>query len=150
MNPAQPEHLVLPRAAAEFLPHRPPMQLVEELRTANEGNGTVSVRLAQGCPLLGPTGGLEGVAMVELLAQGYAAVQGYADLSAGKAPGRGFLVGIRRARVCGSARVGDELTITVRTVARIDTFAMVEGEVYRGEEELARATLKLWLPETDA
>ena len=146
MSSDLPDHLLLPRAAGDFMPHRLPMRLVDRLLAAADGCGTVSVRLADGCPLLAPDGTLEGVALVELMAQGYAAVQGYTDQCAGHPPGRGFLVGIRRAQLPGKARAGEELTVEVHTVARIEAFALIEGEVRRGAEVLASAALKLWLP----
>ncbi len=146
MSEALPDNLRLPRPAREFLPHRPPMQLVDRLLTAADGNGTVEVVPGPGCPLLDADGGLETVALVELLAQSYAAVQGYSDHCAGRPPGRGFLVGIRRAQLYAPARRGDRLLVTVRTIARIERFAMVEGEVRCGDSLLASAVFKLWLP----
>jgi predicted hotdog family 3-hydroxylacyl-ACP dehydratase len=146
MTEALPDNLRLPRPAREFLPHRPPMQLVDRLLSAEDGTGTVEVVPGPDCPLLGADGGLETVALVELLAQGYAAVQGYIDRCAGRPPGRGFLVGIRRAQLYAPARRGDRLLVTVRTVARLERFAMVEGEVRCGDSLLGSAVFKLWLP----
>lgn len=141
--PAAPQ---LPRPAGEFLPHRPPMQLVDQLLTAADGCGSVETTLGPGCPLLGADGRLETVTLIELLAQCYAAVQGYSDRCAGRSAGQGFLVGIRRAQLFAPARSGDRLLVSVRTAARVDTFAVVEGEVHCGGRLLASAVFKLWLP----
>lgn len=146
MSAALPATPQLPRPAGEFLPHRPPMQLVDRLLSAADGSGCVETTVAAGCPLLAADGRLESVALIELLAQCYAAVQGYIDQCAGRPPGRGFLVGIRKAQLYAPARVGDRLLVAVRTAARVDTFVMVEGEVHCGDRLLASALFKLWLP----
>ncbi len=146
MSPALPTAPQLPRAAGEFLPHRPPMQLVDRLLAAANGSGSGETTVAAGCPLLGADGRLEKVALIELLAQCYAAVQGYIDQCAGRPPGRGFLVGIRKAQLYAPARIDDRLLVAVRTVARVDTFVMVEGEVRCDDRLLASALFKLWLP----
>ena len=147
---ATPDPWQLPQAAREFMPHRPPMQLVERLLVAENGNGEVETVLAADSPLTGADGRIEEAALVELIAQAYAAVQGYCDLRAGRQPGRGFLVGIRQAQMTAPARCGERLRIAVRTQARVESFAMVEGEVHCGERLLASAVIKLWLPGGEA
>jgi len=137
---------ILPQPAREFLPHRPPMQLVDRLLAVDSGEGLLEVVPGPGNPLLGKDGELDGVALIELIAQGYAAIQGYEDRCAGRPPGRGFLVGIRRAELFAPARLGECLQVRVRTQARVDAFAMIEGEVRSGAALLASAALKLWLP----
>ncbi|AMV72122.1 hypothetical protein DBW_1765 [Desulfuromonas sp. DDH964] len=137
---------ILPQPAREFLPHRPPMQLVDRLLAVDGEEGLLEVVLAPDNPLLGKDGKLDDVALIELIAQGFAAIQGYADYCAGRPPGRGFLVGIRRAELLAPARLGDRLLVRVRTLARLDTFSMIEGEVRCGDSLLATAALKLWLP----
>lgn len=146
MHQALPENLRLPLPAGDFLPHRPPMQLVDHLLNAADGSGTVEVNPGPGCPLSNSAGELDAVTLIELVAQSYAAVQGYDDLRAGRPAGQGFLVGIRRAQLFASSRCGERLLVEVRTVARLDAFAMVEGEVRAGERLLASAAIKLWLP----
>ncbi len=137
---------ILPLPAREFLPHRPPMQLVDRLLAVDGDEGLVAANLAPGNPLLGDDGALDSVALIELIAQGYAAIQGYVDRCAGRPPGRGFLVGIRRAELFAPARLGECLLVRVRTVARVNTFVVIEGEVRSGGTLLATAALKLWLP----
>lgn len=146
MNDSVASFQVLPQPAREFLPHRPPMQLVDRLLAVDGDEGLVEVTLAPGNLLLGGDGVLDGVALIELIAQAYAAIQGYVDHCAGRPPGRGFLVGIRRAELLAPALLGMTLLVTVRTVARLDAFAMVEGEVRFDDTLLATAALKLWLP----
>lgn len=139
--------LTLPRSAAELLPHRPPMQLIDRL-LASDGNSAVAETLPAGDHLFaGADGRLDPVALIEMFAQTYAAMQGFEDLRIGRAVKEGFLVGIRRIRIEGTARVGERLEVMVRTIGAIDGFAVAEGEVRSGGAVLAAGSLKLWIPD---
>lgn len=143
-----PNRLQLPMAAEELIPHRLPMRQVESLLEFSEGGGVVEAVVEAENPLLDEDGSLSEVALVEMLAQSFAAVQGYADRRAGKPIGEGFLVGIRKISIEAKARRGDRLTIRIRPVATLEGFAVVEGELSRDGEVLAAGSLKLWLPPT--
>jgi predicted hotdog family 3-hydroxylacyl-ACP dehydratase len=95
-------------------------------------------------------GKIDEVAFMELIAQSYAAFKGYMDRMNGKPPGEGFLVGVRNLEVTGRAYAGDRLLTSIRTVAALGGFAVVEGSVTRGDETLASGTLKLWLVDPHA
>lgn len=139
--------LTLPCSAAELLPHRPPMQLVDRL-LASDGNAAVAETFPAADHLFANAdGSLDPVALVEMFAQTYAAMQGFEDLRFGRPVKEGFLVGIRRIRVEGTARVGERLEVMVRTIGAIDGFAVAEGEVRRGDTVLAAGSLKLWIPD---
>jgi len=145
-----PNRLQLPMAAEELIPHRLPMRQVERLLAFHDGEGVVEVVVGGENPLLEEDGTLSEVALVEMLAQAFAAVQGYADRLAGKPVGEGFLVGIRKISIESKARRGDRLTVRIRPVATIEGFAVVEGELSREGETLASGNLKLWLPPAGA
>lgn len=121
------------------------MCLIEALTGAEKGGGTVTALVPADGPFTRDDGFLEDVALVEMLAQAYAALQGYEDRLRGEEVKRGFLVGVRSMSVTGSARAGDRLEMALTTVASLDGFAIAEGEVRRGEEVLARGSLKLWI-----
>jgi predicted hotdog family 3-hydroxylacyl-ACP dehydratase len=72
------------------------------------------------------------------------------DLVEGKPAMEGFLVGVRHLVVTGRAVAGDRLLTSIRTVAALGGFVVVEGTVTRGGETLASGTLKLWLVDPDA
>jgi predicted hotdog family 3-hydroxylacyl-ACP dehydratase len=131
--------------ADRILPHLPPMRLVDTLLSCEDGSGEVEACLPAHSLLAGRDGGIDETALIELIAQGYAAVKGYNDLVRGIPPGKGFLVGMRKLRITGKARAGDRLRISIRTVGVFGNFAVVEGAVVRGGETLASGTLKLWL-----
>ncbi len=137
--------LTLPMPAEAFIPHRPPMRLVDTLISYGDTAGVVEARPAADCILVDADGALDEAALVELLAQGYAVIKGYDDLLHMKEISEGFLVGVRKFRITGSARVGDRLLIKIRTVGSFDGFAVAEGEIERAGETIASGTIKLWI-----
>lgn len=136
----------LPLPAEQLIPHRPPMRLVDALLEFREKSGVVAATVTAEGPLTTCDGRLEAVGLIEILAQAYAAVQGYDDLRQGRPVQMGFLVGIRSIRIEGEARVGDRLLVQLRPLAEMEGFALAEGEIRRGDSLLASGTLKLWIP----
>jgi 3-hydroxyacyl-[acyl-carrier-protein] dehydratase len=134
-----------PIPAGDLIPHRPPMRLIDALTDFREQAGTLKAVVRSDSPLTRKDGTLEEVGLVEMLAQAYAALKGYEDRLGGEAVKRGFLVGVRALSTTGIARVGDHLEIHLKTVAVLDGFAVAEGKVLRGDDVLARGTLKLWV-----
>jgi predicted hotdog family 3-hydroxylacyl-ACP dehydratase len=132
-------------AAERLIPHRPPMRLVDRLLSFADGDGTAEATVPGGSVAAAEDGALDPVALVELIAQSYAAVRGYDDLVHGRPVSEGFLVGIRRMRIAGKAHAGERLLTEVRTVGSFEGFAVVEGTVSRDGETLASGTLKLWI-----
>lgn len=121
------------------------MRLVETLISCAGLAGVVEAIPAAGGVLTDGDGVLNEVALVELLAQGYAVVKGYHDLSRGKGISKGYLVGIRKLRITGMARAGDRLLVHIGTVGSFEGFTVAEGKVERGEVTIASGTLKLWI-----
>ncbi len=136
--------------AERLIPHRAPMRLVDTLVSINDGCAVAESVLPRSTMMADGEGKIDEVAFMELIAQSYAAFKGYMDRSDGKPPGEGFLVGVRDLEVTGRAYAGDRLLTSIRTVAAIGGFAVVEGTVTRGDETLAAGTLKLWLVDPDA
>ena len=137
-------------AAELLIPHRAPMRLVDTLVSAKDGCAVVESVLPRSTMMADAEGKIDEVAFMELIAQSYAAFKGYTDRMDGKPPGDGFLVGVRNLEVTGTAYAGDRLLTSIRTVASLGGFAVVEGAVTRGDETLASGTLKLWLVDPDA
>jgi predicted hotdog family 3-hydroxylacyl-ACP dehydratase len=131
-------------AAERLIPHRAPMRLVDTLVSVNDGCAVAESVLPRSAIMADGEGKIDEVAFVELIAQSYAAFRGYMDRMDGKPPIEGFLVGVRDLAVAGRAYAGDRLLTSIRTVAAIGGFAVVEGAVTRGDETLASGTLKLW------
>lgn len=137
-------------AAELLIPHRAPMRLVDTLVSVKDGRAVAETVVPESAMIADVEGKIDEVAFMELIAQSYAAFKGYLDRSAGMPPGDGFLVGVRDLEVTGSAYAGDRLLTSIRTVASLGGFAVVEGTVARGDETLASGTLKLWLVDPGA
>ena len=138
--------LSLPVGAERLVPHRRPMRMVDLLVAFRPGYGVAEAVVSPENPLAAPDGALEPEALIELMAQGYAALKGYDDLLHHRPVRRGFLVGIQSLRVAGTARVGDRLRIVVETVKALEPFYVAAGEVTKDRVGIASATLKLWTP----
>lgn len=123
------------------------MRLVDRLLACDETTGSAEALLTPGHPLLKRTGELEPVALLELLAQSYAAIKGYRDGLSGRPVRKGFLVGVHRLEFFAPARQGDRLVIRLRETGIVGSFFLAEGEVLRGETILAEGALRLWCPE---
>lgn len=137
--------LALPVAAEDILPHRLPMRLIDRLSSVEGKSGMVEAVVREDCPLVDDQGRLEAMALVELMAQGYAAVRGYFDVLEQKPVRKGFLVGIKKLGCRDTARAGDCLCIKISTVAEMAPFVIAAGEVWRGETLLASGEIKLWI-----
>ncbi len=139
--------LSLPMDAAQLVPHRQPMRLVEQLLACDETSGVVETVIAGDHPLVSSEGFLDPVALVELIAQGYAVFRGYSDRLAGLGVRRGLLVGVKKIECSGAVNAGKLLRIKTRTVTILDDFAVAEGEVWCEGELLASGEIKVWVQE---
>lgn len=135
----------LPVAAEDLVPHRLPMRLVESLETVEGNDGVATATIRPECPLLDTQGQLEDVALIELVAQSYAALKGYIDTCAGLAVRRGFLTGVKDFHSNGKVCTGDKLEIKLKTIADLDHFAVAQGDIYRDETLMAQVEVKVWI-----
>lgn len=140
------EQLQLPVNADHLLPHRAPMILVDQLLEFNSGSGVVSALIAADNIFVDDNGYLEGLTLIELVAQAYAAIKGYDDKLNKRQVQRGFLVGGRSFTIKRCPCVGERLSIAITMVADLDEFSVVDGVVTSADEIIAEGSLKLWLP----
>lgn len=136
---------MLPLAAEELIPHRLPMRLVEQLLEIDGKNGVVGAQVAAECPLVDARGKLEDIALIELIAQSYAALKGYLDRLEGRPVRQGFLVGIKKLIWLETVLAREKLLIKIRTLAELDDFAVAEGEIWRREKLVASGEIKVWI-----
>lgn len=146
MLEAVPRHLTLPMAVTALLPHRAPMLLVEQLLAFEPGRGTISAVMHPDNPFVDADGKLVAAALVELVAQGYAALKGYEDTLRQLPVKYGYLVGSRCFSIRRLPRVGDALTIEICTSAHLEGFSVIDGSVFHGHDCLATGSVKLWIP----
>ncbi|MDY0190906.1 MAG: hypothetical protein RBR22_09255 [Desulfuromonas sp.] len=136
----------LPYNAIDLLPHRAPMILVDKLLEFDAGDGVVTATIAADNIFVDADGCLEAVALIEIVAQSYAAIKGYDDRLNHRPVQRGFLVGGRSFKIKRCPLVGEQLRITITTMADLDEFSVVDGVVNSADEIIAEGSLKLWLP----
>lgn len=130
-----------------LIPHGPSLCLVDRLLEFKDQSGLLESSLEADNVLIGDDGRLNRPALVEMIAQSYAAVKGYEHLLEGRPIKMGFLVGVRRIEFRGRSFKGDRLEIHVKKEGGIGDFAVILGEVRRNGKVIASGTIKLWMPE---
>ena len=141
----------LPVDAGQLIPHRPPMRMISRLLSCEHDDvGTAEAIIGADNPLLQEDGSLAEVALCEILAQAFAATQGFVDLKNDLTTDKGFLVGIRKVECHAAAHRGDTLLVAIRLLMQMENFYIVAGEIRRDEELLAAGELKVWVPELQA
>jgi len=135
----------LPAPTAEYMLHQPPLRLIQRLLRVDEAYAEAETVLADDQVGIGPNGRIEAAALVELVAQAYAAAQGYRDQQAGKSAGMGYLVGASDFQIASTPAAGQSLRIKVTSTRSFADFYMVDGEVLAGTEVVAHGTLKVWV-----
>lgn len=134
----------LPFPAAEIIPQKPPMRVIDALLAVGDRWGEVSATVSDGMPFVGEDGVLVETTYLEMMAQSIAAVNGFKQLGGSGSSLQGYLVGAQGLEILGPARVGDKLKISVNKEARYGRFGIVKGTVSRGDQVLARGEIKIW------
>ena len=134
-----------PIPAHILVPHQKPMLLIDRLLSCDNSTGVVEAIIRDENIFAGENGRLDSAALIELMAQSYAAIEGYRCLSDNLPVRQGFLVGMQQIDIKGQAFVGDCLNIKITPVAIVGQFAVVAGEVLRQEETIVTGNLKLWI-----
>jgi 3-hydroxyacyl-[acyl-carrier-protein] dehydratase len=136
--------LGLPIAIEEFVPHRGPMMLLDELIECGDDCAEAGACFSADSPFVASSGQVHELALVELIAQTYAAMRGYEAAVAQEPPTVGFLVGVSKTTVCGSLRAGEACRVRVRTKGVFATFAVADGDVRLGDEVILRGIIKIY------
>ncbi len=139
------DELALPHDASQLVPHRPPMLLIDRLLESDGSKGVVEAEIGADFLFLDEQGTVETVALIEMIAQSYAAMQGFVDRNQGGDVRQGFLVGVKTFVEHLPARLGDKLQIELKTVAEVEGFAIAEGLVRRDKDILAHAEITIWI-----
>lgn len=136
--------MTLPADTEQFMLHRAPMRLVQRLLRVDGDQAEAEARLEPGDVGVGPDGKVERTALMEMVAQTYAAARGYLDLAEDASPALGYLVGVGDFRVIRAPQAGERLRIEVQSANSFEDFYSVEGCVRCRDEILATGTLKVW------
>ncbi len=137
----------LPCAAGPLVPHAPPMRMVDDLLEIGERSAVTRYTVPADSPFADGDGRLAGEAVLEIIAQAAAALNGYRNRQGvGGARPEGLLLGCRDLRVEGDIRAGDRLEVRLRKLARLGPFGIVSAEVHGRGTRLASGEIKLWHP----
>jgi predicted hotdog family 3-hydroxylacyl-ACP dehydratase len=127
-----------------YMPHRLPMRLVSELLCVEEAYAEAQTTLNIGNVVVDPNGKVEAAALMEIVAQAYAAAHGYQNQRDGKPAMRGYLVGIKDFRIEYLPSAGQRLLIKVRSSRLFEEFYIVEGQILCEDCVVASGTLNIW------
>ncbi len=126
----------------EFLPHRPPMLLIDELVECDEREVVCAVTVRADNPFV-VDGRVPAMISIEYFAQSVAALYAWQHRH-GPAQGLGKLLGTRSLELAvDHFEVGDALTITGREAWRDEALAQFRCELHRGGERLAVASISV-------
>ncbi len=135
----------LPADTKAYMLHRAPMRLVQRLLCVEDDYCEAETVFEPGAPGTDDQGHVEAAVLVEIVAQTYAAAQGYRSQTDRKPPALGLLVGVSDFHIDQVPAVGERLKVTIRSSSPFGDFFMVEGQVLRGPETLAHGSLKVWV-----
>jgi predicted hotdog family 3-hydroxylacyl-ACP dehydratase len=137
--------MTLPADTEPYMPHRSPLRLVQSLLRVEDDYGEARTILNTGDVGVGPDGRVEAAVLLELVAQTYAAAQGYQDRDSGKPVDLGYLVGANDFRVEHRPLAGQQLLIRIKSSWSFGSFYLVDGQVLCEGRVVARGTLKVWV-----
>jgi radical SAM protein with 4Fe4S-binding SPASM domain len=138
------EIVFLPADAAQLVPHKPPMLLIDRLLEVRERASLSEMTVLQEMVFVGKDGKLDEASYPEIMSQAIAAQEGFRRLGSRDPQQEGFLLGIKNIEILGSAKVGDVLRISMFKVAKYGDFGIIQGEVKRGDTVISRGELKVW------
>lgn len=125
-----------------YLPHRPPMVLVDEIEGVEEETRTIrcSLRVKEDFFLLGDEG-IPEVVLVEIMAQASACLKGWIDVHRGLPVRIGYLVGIEEVNFHEALRPGDRLQIDAGMTQELSDYFGFACRVSREGTPVADALL---------
>jgi predicted hotdog family 3-hydroxylacyl-ACP dehydratase len=135
----------LPLKAVDFIPHCPPMCLVDRLLEYEDYSGLIETVHIPDHLVKEDGKTIEPIALIEIFAQSYAAVKGFGDRLKGGDIYKGYLVGIRKFDIEKHVYAGDCLHTRVHTAASIEDFSIADGVIERSGEVVAFGSLKLYI-----
>ncbi|MFH1147768.1 MAG: radical SAM protein [Pseudomonadota bacterium] len=139
----QEEIVRLPLEADKLVPHKPPMLILKNLVEVKERMSVSEVEIERDTIFAGRDGKLDAAFYPEIISQSIAAQDGFRSLGNGRIKLQGLLLGIKNLEILGSAGIGDKLRVSVYKVARYGEFGIIRGEVFKGDNLVARGEIKV-------
>ncbi len=137
--------MALPADTGPYMLHRSPLRLVQWLLRVEDDYAEAQTVLNAGDVSVGPDGRVEAAVLLEIVAQTYAAAQGYHDRDSGKPADLGYLVGASDFRIEHRPAAGQPLLIRIKSSCSFESFYLVDGQVLCNDQVMARGTLKVWV-----
>lgn len=138
------EIMFLPVDAERVVPHKPPMLMIDRLVEVLERASVSEMTVRSDMPFVSPEGLLDEAAYPEIISQAIAAQEGFRKIGSKNPELEGFLLGVKKMEIFAAAQVGDTLRISVFKTAKFGDFGIISGEVFRGDDLLAKGEIKVW------
>lgn len=144
------EIMFLPIDVARFMPHKPPMLLIDRLLEVGDRVSQCEMTVRRGMIFVDGDGRLDDASFPEIISQAVAAQEGFRRIGSSTPLKEGFLLGVKKMEILGMARVGDTLRISLYKASKFGDFGILEGTVYNGDALIARGEVKVWQNDSGA
>ncbi len=134
----------LPVEASRLVPHKPPMLILDKLIKVNERASVSEIEISEDTIFIGADGKLDESSYPEIISQSIAAQSGFKNMGNRGAGSEGLLLGVKNLEVLGTAGLGDRLQVSVYKVAKFGEFGIIKGEIFKGDDLIARGEIKVW------
>ena len=139
-----------------FLPHRPPMLMVDELLTLTRDTVSSSFKVNKDCPFVDASGNLSESGLIENNAQTCSSIVGQKffaedDLEGTSAKVLGFISVIKKAKIYAVPKISDTIITKASLLSRLNTgkFIMctMQTSTFNNEELIVDCTMNLIIQE---
>jgi predicted hotdog family 3-hydroxylacyl-ACP dehydratase len=138
------EIMFLPVDVARVIPHKPPMLLIDRLLEVKERASVSELTVREDMIFVDENGHLDDASYPEIISQAVAAQEGFRRFGGRNPLIEGFLLGIKNLEILGNSFVGDTLRISLNKKAKFGDFGILNGEVHKDQELIARGEIKVW------
>ncbi len=127
----------------DYIPHRGRMKLIDTVIEADE-NITVTESVVRANWPADCNGSISPIVLIELVAQTLSFANGWAERNSNKDGGKGWLVGVKKARFnTGEILMGDRLITSVKKQhSHTDLYVSVTGTVSSGSQLLGEISVQ--------
>ena len=144
------EIMFLPTDVGHVMPHKPPMLLIDQLLEVKERASVCEMTVRDDMIFVDENGHLDNASYPEIISQAVAAQEGFRRFGGRNPLIEGFLLGIKNLEILGNSFVGDTLRIELYKKTKFGDFGILNGEVYNGEQLVARGEVKVWQSDAGA
>ncbi len=139
------KHIYQNAPIENFMPHRKPMLLLNSLQYVDESNAKASFTIEKDCIFLNDANELEAVALIEILAQCFAAGNGVTNPQS-----FGYLASMQAMKIHGQAMLGDTVVAEVTRVASVGDIMVVDGKLSMHSKCIAEGQFKIFAPSSQS